>query len=280
MAKGRALNRKRRKRRRRRSPDEERSPLRSVNPGARLSGLALLQQQVGNRVVQQMLARSTGSGQAQRQAEEDEKAAKALVEVGEIEIEKPEIEYYEVTGNSLAEVSGQILPPGQWYEYEYRYVPKVENGVVTQVDVTVDITLRLPQWTGPGWDQAPDADKFEWLQLLQALEIDQEEEYEDVTELPQKWLLGPKWEKAPESLKKEWQAMLQALQSQEKGALDIARRRAMVLQQRLFKQSEKQVKAIFDQFMKDLKIEQEAYIRQMEFGQEQKVSLGAKVMVQ
>ena len=57
------------------------------------SGLTLLQQQVGNRAVQRMLA--------QRQAEEDEKAAKAPVEVGEIKIKKPEVEYYEVTGNSL-----------------------------------------------------------------------------------------------------------------------------------------------------------------------------------
>ncbi len=232
-----------------------------------------LQQQVGNRAVQRLLI--------QRQAEEEEgaKAAEAQVEAGEIKIEPPKIEYYDVTGFSLDEVSSQLHPPDQWYVYDYDYQPKIENEVVNQVDVEVTITLRLPRWTGPGWEQAPDFDRLRWLQTLGAMAPDQDG-YQDVTQLPGRWLLGADWEQAPDGVKGEWRAMLGALQTQEQGAIDIARRRATVLQQRLLKQPESEVKAVFDQFIQDLKVEQKTYNGQMEFGQEHKISLGANAMVQ
>jgi hypothetical protein len=119
-----------------------------------------------------------------------------------------------------------------------------------------------------------------WLEMLQSVEVDPEAEDEDVTTLPRKWLLGPAWEKAPDTVKGEWRAMLQALQTQEKSPLDIIRRRALVLQQRLINQPEKQVKAIADQFTKDLKTEQELYNRQTEFGRENKIALNASNMIQ
>jgi hypothetical protein len=261
-----------RKRRKRRRLEEEHATLGPVASGAPSSRLALLQQQIGNRAVQRMLT--------QREGEDKEKAAKAPVELGEIKIEQPKVEYYEVSGSSLPEVAGQLLPPDQWYECEYRQTPQLEHGVVKQVDVEVTMTIRLPRWTGPGWEHATDRDKMAWLEMLQTVALDPEEEYEDVTTLPKKWLLGPGWEEAPQAVKGEWRAMLQALQTQEKSPLDIARRRAMVLQQRLINQPEKQVKAIADQFMKDLKIEQELYNRQMEFGQENEIALNATSMIQ
>ncbi len=231
-----------------------------------------LQQQVGNLAVQRLLA--------QRQAGEQQNVTRTPVDVGRVKIEKPRIEYYEVTGGSLPEACSQVLPPEQWYQYEYRYTPKVENGKVTRVDVIVTVTVQLPRWVGPGWEHAPDADKVEWLAMLQALHIDPDDSYDDITRLPPQWLLGPNWEQAPDAVKGTWRAMLQALQIQEQGPVEIARRHAMVLQQRLLNQPEAQVRTIFDQFMKDLKIEQEAYSRQTEFGLEQKISLDIEIIVQ
>ncbi|MEW5958054.1 MAG: hypothetical protein AB1801_10045 [Chloroflexota bacterium] len=281
MASSRAFGRK--KRRRRRLEDEERASSRPVRAEADRSGLAALQQQIGNRAVQQMLAHSTlplVAGQAQRQTEDQEKAAQAPVEVGEVKIEKPQIEYYEVTGAGLLEASQQVLPPGEWSEVEYQPKPKIEHGVVVRVDLTVKITLRLPRWAEPDWQHAADRDKLAWLEMLKTMALDPDEESEEVTALPQKWLLGPGWVQASPAVKGEWQAMLQSLQSREQNPLDLARRRALVLQQRLLKQPEQQVKPIVDQFMKDLKVEQEMYNRQLEFGRKQQVSLGTNALVQ
>jgi len=271
MAPSRAYGRKKR-RRQRRLEDEERVGPRPNRMGDVRSGLMTLQQQIGNRAVQRMLA--------QPDAADKEKAAKAPVELGEIKIEQPKVEYYDVTGSSLLEVSRQLLPPGQWYEVEYHQTPKLEHGVVKQVDVEAAITIRLPRWIGSGWEHATDLDKMTWLDMLQSAEVELETDDEDVTPLPKKWLLGPAWEKAPDTVKGEWRAMLQALQTQEKSPLDIIRRRALVLQQRLINQPEKQVNAIADQFLKDLKTEQELYNRQTEFGRENKIALNASNMIQ
>jgi hypothetical protein len=132
---------------RRRLDDEELVKPRTVNRDSDRVGLTLLQQQIGNRAVQRVLA--------QHDAEDKEKAAKMPVELGEIKIEQPKVEYYEVTGSSLREISGQLLPPGQWYEVEYHQTPQLEHGVVKQVDVEVAITIRLPRWTGPGLSMPP-----------------------------------------------------------------------------------------------------------------------------
>jgi hypothetical protein len=222
----------------------------------------------------------------QRQAKQEQAGAgqppakaKEPAEVGEIKIEKPKIEYYEVSGDNLPQVTNQLLPPGKWYEYQYQYKPKFENGVVTRIDIVVVVTLRLPRWVGQGWQHATDADKADWLKLLETMQ-GKEDEYQDITELPSQWLLGPGWKQAPEQVKKEWQAMLLKSQTEERSYLDIARRRALVLQQRMFHQPADMILAIFDKFMKDLKIEQEKYIAQMKPGQPQPVSLGADVIVQ
>lgn len=259
------------RKRRRHLDDEEAVKPRAMKPNQDRFGLMALQQRVGNQAVQRMLG--------QRQTEEQEKAAQAPVLVGQLEVEKPKIEYYEVAGKTLAEVSNQVLPAGQWYQYEYRQVPKVENGVVIRIDITVEITLHLPRWVGPTWEQAPDGDKLEWLRILQALDIDLDK-YEEEMLIPQKWLQGPNWPQASEAEKKEWQRNLLSFQTREQSPLDIVRRRVMVLQQRLFGQPEAQIKAIFDQFLKDLKIEQEVYDRQTRFGERQQISLNNNLMIQ
>jgi hypothetical protein len=67
--------------------------------------------------------------------------------------------------------------------------------------------------------------------------------------------------------------MVQELQSQEQNSLDIVRRRAMALQQKMLNQPVERLKTIFDQFQKALEIEDEAYSEQREFGKKQEVSL-------
>jgi hypothetical protein len=281
MAKGQRLVRRRR--RRRRPQDEERATgqvaPRSVSPNTPQARVAQLQRQVGNRAVQHLLVqREEKKEPEQKPPEKDESVEKAPVTVGQIKIERPKIEYYDVRGETLLDVSKQVLKDGEWYEYEYEYDVKSEKGVVTQVDVTVSPTLRLPRWRGPGWEQASDREKVEWQRLLSVMEVPPEK-FEDETELPTVWL-DPNWEAVPDTVKGEWRAMLQSMQGEEKGHIDVIHRRALVLQQRMLGRPDGQVSEIFDQFLKDLKVERDKYNRQMKFGVKKKISLEASAMVQ
>lgn len=256
--------------------DEQAKPHRHKTRGDKF-GLLNLQHNIGNQAVQRLLAQRQAAG---RQAQDQTKAqedADTPVPVGQLKIEKPIIEEYEVSGNSLRDISNQLQPPDKWYEYDYQYDPKIENGVVIQVYVTVAITIHVPRWAG-GWDETPDEDKIAWLQMLPLL-TGESDEYEKMTELPQQWL-GISWETAPEALKGEWLKILQEMQTQETGPIDIVRRRAIVLQQRLFKLPEEKTKEVFDRFQEDLKIEEAAYNEQREFGQAQKVTLDTEVLLQ
>jgi hypothetical protein len=242
--------------------------------------VVLSQQQFGNRAVQRMLAHGDAAAlldpQVQREVEEDK--SKSQVKVGQIEIEKPEIEHYDVTGNTLREISGQLLPDGKWYEYRYEPVYKAENGTINRVDITVHVTIHVPRWTGDGWESASNADKAEWLRLLQSLEITTEKESVDATLLPRAWL-GVEIDALDDQLKSTWKGMMQEMQAQELSPLSTARRRALVLQQRLYGQPESQFKAIVDRFNKDLEIEKEAYGKQMQMGERNEVSVGASALL-
>ena len=78
--------------------------------------------------------------------------------------------YYNVTGNTLAEVSAK-LDPIEWgrCDYRFRYTYRSTNGVATQVSVTLRLTIRLPRWTGRGWGRASAAAKAEWRRMLGCL---------------------------------------------------------------------------------------------------------------
>jgi hypothetical protein len=281
MPKGQRLVRRRR--RSRRPQDEERAmghvAPRSVSPNTPQARVVQLQRQVGNRAVQHLLAqREEKKEPEQKPPEKDESVEKEPVTLGQITIERPKIEYYDVSGNTLLDVSKQVLEGGQWYEYEYDYDTKSKKGVVTQVDVTVSPTLRLPRWKGAGWEQAADREKTEWLHLLSVMEVDPDK-FEEETELPTVWL-DPNWEDVSDSVKGEWRAMLQSMQGEENGYADVIHRRALVLQQRMLGRPEGQATGIFDQFLKDLKVEREKYDRQTKFGEKKEISLGASAMVQ
>jgi predicted secreted Zn-dependent protease len=239
--------------------------------------VAQLQRQVGNRAVQRIMEEKVPEEKKPPAADKD--AKKAPVSVGQIKIERPKIEYYDVTGSSLAEVSKQLLKSDEWYEHEYDYDIKAKDGVVAEVDITVTTTIKLPRWQGPGWAQASDRDKVEWLRMLTAMEVDPNAKFEKDSGIPAMWL-DPNWESVPETIKGEWRAMLQLMQRDEKGYPDTVRRHAMVFQQRLFGRPEGQVKSIADQFLKDLKVEREKYDRQIKFGENKKISLETSAMVQ
>lgn len=239
-----------------------------------------LQRQAGNRAVQHLLANQEEAQAATRPSEEEaQRDPKELVKAGEIKIEQPVVEYYDVTGNNLVEVSRQLLQEGKWYEYDFTYDTKVEDDVVTRVDVTISTVLHLPRWTGPGWEQATEGDKAQWTRLLQFVEQDQEDEYEDEGLIPAQWV-GVDWEEVPDKVRGEWRSLLQTTQAQEHSRVQLLQRRAMVLQQRLLNLPENQIKEVYDQFLKDLKIEEDAYARQVKFGKQERVSLSTDALLQ
>ncbi len=248
--------------------------------------ISQLQQQAGNQAVLKLLtrgglhAKKTDATSNAGQEERDE-MPKTQVEVGTVAFAKPRVEYYDVTGRTLDEVRPQLLKDGKWYTHEYRYALKSENdgsdSVITRVDITVQTTLRLPRWTGKGWEQASRADKLAWTAML-GQETPPKETHEHITRLPSAYV-GVDWAQAPDALKAQWLGMLQKIHSQELSPRDAVLRRVMVLQQRLFDQPEKQAKAIFEAFIHDLKVELEAYNRQLKFGQKQQISLGVDTLI-
>ena len=257
-------------------------------PAALHSPAALSQRQLGNRAVQQLLAHRAGAAlldpaslavQRQAEAEREAKTPPPQVKLGEIEIEKPKIEFYDVTGSNLHEVSEQLLTNGKWYEYQYEPRHQADKGTVNRVDVTVHITIHVPRWTGDGWESASLADKAEWLKLLQSLDVGGEKAATIVTELSSTWL-GVDIEALPDALKGTWQGMMQEMQVHELGPLSTARRRALVLQRRLYGQPANLVKAIVEQFNRDLQVEERAYGQQMEMGQRKTISVGANILIQ
>ncbi len=270
---GRWVNPKRRKQYRREEETASRPRVHKNGGNGDRYGLTALQQQVGNRAIQQMIAQR----QAAQEADQAQKKADELVEAGQVKIEKPVIEEYEVSGNSLAEVAEQVHPPEAWYEYEYQYRPNVENGVIKQVDVTVLTTVHLPRWVGAGWDKAADVDKLAWLRLINGL-VGEEDEHEDEIQISQQWI-GMVWDNAPERLKTEWQGMLQKMHSQEQQRLDMVLRRVFVLQQHLLEQPAVMVNDIFDKFQQDVADEETAYNEQREFGQTNKIMLNVDSLI-
>ena len=261
---------------------QDRHHLPAGKTGDRRSLVALSQQQLGNRAMQRLLAQVDGAAlldpQVQREPEQEQDKTKSQVRVGQIEIEKPEIEHYDVTGNTLRDVSEQLLPDSRWYECRYEPRYKADKGVISRVDITVHITVHVPRWVGDGWESASNADKVEWLRLLQSLDIGNEKESTSDTLLPRAWL-GVEIDELDDQVRSTWKGMMQEMQTQESSPLSTARRRALVLQQRLYGQPANQFKAIVDRFNVELKVEEEAYAKQMQMGERKKISVGASALL-
>ena len=146
------------------------------------------------------------------------------------------------------------------------------------MDIAVQITIHVPRWEGDGWESATVAEKAEWLRLLRSLQIAGDGKSVETTLLPSAWL-GVEIDSLDDQLRGMWKGMMLEMQSAEQSPLSTARRRAIVLQQRLYGQQENQFKAIVDKFGKDLKPEEETYAKQMQLGKQYEVSVGASVLL-
>lgn len=89
---------------------------------------------------------------------------------GTVTIQNVRFQYYNVTGQTLADVLQQ-LDPTEWgrCSYHYSYTYSASNGQTTRVNITLRLTIRLPRWTGRGWRNASPAAKAEWRRMVRAL---------------------------------------------------------------------------------------------------------------
>lgn len=78
--------------------------------------------------------------------------------------------YYNVSGNTLEEVSQQ-LDPEEWgrCRWNWTYSTRVTDGVASRVNITLALTIRLPRWRGRGWTRASAEAKAEWNRMGEAL---------------------------------------------------------------------------------------------------------------
>jgi predicted secreted Zn-dependent protease len=89
---------------------------------------------------------------------------------GTVTINAPAYDYYDVSGTTLAEV-GDLLDPTEWgrCNVRYTYSYSATNGRVTSVTLTVNITIRMPRWSGQGYQNASPAARAEWNRMVAAL---------------------------------------------------------------------------------------------------------------
>jgi predicted secreted Zn-dependent protease len=171
---------------RRRARDEERAATQPANNAPHRPDLLTLQNQIGNRAVQRLLAQRGEAGVVQldpedvaalvdtAQHEEDEGAAAEALDTGvkhngAVKIENVVVETYDVSGGTLNEVYTQ-LDPEEWgrctYTFDYDY--DSVNGKTSKVNITLKLVIRLPRWTDI--DKASPAARKEWNRMLAALQ--------------------------------------------------------------------------------------------------------------
>jgi|GEM_PF-3063464 len=180
-------HRTKRKRRRRRQDEEHHGTIAIQQPSSERD-LTSLQNQIGNAAVQRLLdeqhglqAQQGNDSQAlvqnalQRREEQKPEVQPAN---GQVTIEEPIIDYYDVGGSTLAAVATE-LDSDEWGRCAYSYEMSYEstNGKATKVDITLTLTIRLPRWQ-QGWSNASDAAKAEWNKMLEALGVHEEKHAE------------------------------------------------------------------------------------------------------
>ncbi len=218
----------------------------------------------------------SNQAQAEAQANLDDKEP---LEVGDIKIEKPTIEYYDVKANTLEEALAEVKEPEEWYDFEYEYDADVENEVVIEANITVKITIHAPRWTGPGWEDAAPAEQARWTEVMTALQL-YDKELDETTELPPGVLLGPAWKDAPDALKNQWRLVIEDFQKEEQSLLELIYRRAIVFQQRLINQPDKETEVVFNKFIEDIEKEEEEYNRERDAEEELDILLSGSKLVQ
>ncbi len=236
MAKETLSIRTHKKTRRPRGEDEQRG----MHQPGQAAGLSGLQRQIGNRATERAIERGHLEGEislrdlslpqiqqaavqrmlVQRQDDGGDEAVVALdtpglTQTGQVSIEDPQIEEYEVTGKTLADVGGQ-LDPEEWgrcrWTVDYDY--DAANGKATKVNITLHLKIRMPRW-GAGYDGASPAARQEWQRMLTALR-----KHEDGhADIARKWapIFKDRMLGQPEgSLKGKYQKALDDLNKEEK----------------------------------------------------------------
>jgi predicted secreted Zn-dependent protease len=139
---------------------------------------------IGNRGIQrllethpEMILRSLAAGnpltlnQVMREPGDRTRAARrARSGNGTVTVTRPHYDPYDVTGETLEEISTQ-LDPEEWGSCatHYTYTYSATEGQTDRVNVTVTRTIRLPRWRGAGYRRASQAARQEWQRMLQAL---------------------------------------------------------------------------------------------------------------
>ena len=216
----------------------------SLAPGP----VVTLQQSLGNRAVQRMLAaghlgsavrhstpRNFGMG-AHVQREDEQAGDAAQAGKGTITIQKPKHDTYTVGGATLAKVAAKLEKREGWGHCDWDYdcdPATVEEKIVTKVDVTLALGILLPEWTGK--------------------------------------------DDASEASQAEWDRMMGALKTHEQGHVDIAKRGAETLQERLLYEREGDFDAVEKQVCQEIQGLQDDYDVETEHGVKQGVTLTTNV---
>lgn len=142
------------------------------------SGVLALQAQIGNGAVQRLLVQR-GSNAVQRddgEATTAEALATGNANPGQITINAVTYETFAVSGLSLEAVYKELQKRKEWGECSCHFDAKTDNNPgnkASQVNITLDITIRLPEWDG--LDLAAPTEQREWNRMMTALRAHEEQ---------------------------------------------------------------------------------------------------------
>jgi predicted secreted Zn-dependent protease len=133
--------------------------------------LLSLQRSLGNQAVGRILRQRGRTGHPLRSGIQRRNGRRRRrANTGTVTIRNVQYQYYNVSGRTLADVHSQ-LDPTEWgrCSYHYSYTYRTSGGNASRVNITLRLTIRLPRWTGRGWNSASRPAKAEWRRMLRAL---------------------------------------------------------------------------------------------------------------
>jgi predicted secreted Zn-dependent protease len=132
--------------------------------------LLSLQRSLGNQAVGRILQRGRTGHPLRSAIQRQNRRRRRRANTGTVTIRNVQYQYYNVSGRTLADVHSQ-LDPTEWgrCSYHYSYTYRTRGGNASRVNITLRLTIRLPRWTGRGWNSASRPAKAEWRRMLRAL---------------------------------------------------------------------------------------------------------------
>jgi len=176
------------------APAQKHKKVRPTQPNPRTAaksavespGLLALQAQIGNGAVQRLLVQR-GSNLVQRD-DGEETAPEALdtgnANLGTVTINTVTYETFAVSGLSLEAVHKELQKRKEWGECSCHFDATTDNNPgskASQVNITLDITIRLPEWDG--LELASSSEQREWNRMMTALRAHEEQH----AEIGRKW---------------------------------------------------------------------------------------------